>query len=669
MGQHIAAVHVRVAIERAEAAFERAAVAAGAVVVRADEARALNPHALRAVVVFPQGGWSTLCDEDAEASDAALGALAADVARVLDADVVALRVADDGRASILHLGPGGAELAAVHLPADLADLDLARLRLPSLAPLAVDAAAAGHLTGGIPAPRASSAAAVDEIARRLGIARAAGVSRDLAAAPPPGGRALLLRGPEAQQRRPAAGGRALLRATLALPPGMVPDADLPEAPPHLQITAEGAPVTGLVVELAGPALELLDVTGLVGWNARAPHEGPAPRQLVRPERHAGGALVFRFPDAQVEPPPPIAPVAPGPAGVRAVHAHYDARARATFEAALRARPRRAGEGALAVRVRGAGAEVAEASAKVHVQAPVGPSPRGLSAAMASPMFGGVRASWQKAYEGRTHLVGWIGLDARFEDRRDRVLAIADAVLDATGAPSLGVSTASAGARRALERRWARGDTLRGPAWAELVALLADEAVVQFDAAPGGASVILVHQPNGNPRIERRARDALQTSAQPVPLEVAWVLPAPAGADRAALAGRARGLVEQAAADRACVGAFAAVSGMPFDLLAGTPYELLAGTAVARGSKAWMAAHARTPAFAVLVPAGAGPVEAPPGSGVHVAQAAAGWLVTMAAADPFAGGGAERAAVERAVAPCVGTGPEALAHMEALARRA
>jgi hypothetical protein len=171
-------------------------------------------------------------------------------------------------------------------------------------------------------------------------------------------------------------------------------------------------------------------------------------------------------------------------------------------------------------------------------------------------------------------------------------------------------------------------------------------------------------------LDRAFREAAFGVRPPiVPVEVSWTIARPdgeGGASLRALAAAMEAVVAAAAADARCIGAFAGAAGAAWDGAAPTPFEVIAGVAgvTQHRSASWFQAHARTPAWRAVIPAGALARAGGAEDLAGVEPVAAGLLVRSAAADPFSLTGDHRAALERIAGPAVGDPTEAQAFLRA-----
>jgi hypothetical protein len=414
--------------------------------------------------------------------------------------------------------------------------------------------------------------------------------------------------------------RAAIELTLYGDPSTLVGLALESTAHSVQVDAD-AEVRGVVLELSGPALALLDVERMDGWNAR--RTPPAGEWSVAPSPR-GADLVFAFPDA-----------APRPTSF--------------FGARLQARGRKEGRAKLIVRARaGAGDAVVKETEVVVEAAPRWPI---------LPELGEARrltphdARFAKSYNRRDFAVGWLAFDAEFASVRETFVALAEeaaaAVLAATGASSLRVSlrrgdsfptalldVGGAGGGGFFRRALGRGADPWKPIWE----LLEVEGIAELRAADGDTGTLkLAHQPRGPTVMPIGQR----TGPAAVPLEMGWSVARPESADaRRAFAAFMDRAVRTAATRAEAIGALATAQGAsfdpPYDPL---PYEVLARLHGACSGRAWAREHVRSPAWRVLVPSGARarvPRAERDGEaqGYRVDEVRAGWLVSAAADDPF-----------------------------------
>ncbi|MBS2019708.1 MAG: hypothetical protein JST00_42995 [Deltaproteobacteria bacterium] len=418
---------------------------------------------------------------------------------------------------------------------------------------------------------------------------------------------------------------------------------------------------GVVVELSGSALPLLDLEGTPMTAARAfSNEEPI---MARAERSGDGSgLVYRFPGVVLETEAHDASEEPQLSAAEALRQ----RMRSPLGGMLAVDPARItlrvsppgilpGEGELRIGVR---TEEPVTAAFERLTVNVGEALRVPPILQDAPLLEH-REHDLAEYANRDVLVGWSAWEAEWPDVADLVEQLAR---ELTTLALLDDRFAKQGFEARVVVRG--GEHLSFPApvvvdggerWTKIRREIehgADVALEILSLRGRGPSLKIVHQPTGSNYFES-PEDRGDDRAPPV--VVSFVVPRPEQRERRIeLGATVRRALERAGEIAGSLGGFATCGGGHVD--SGTPFEAILGTYVAARHVAWLRSHTRIAGWAILAPKAA--ALAPASSSVCSRTALShGTLVTAAVDDPFAIGTEELEAVEAAIAPGLGTADE------------
>lgn len=620
----------------------------------------------RRVVVFEDGGWTVVADEDATLDADRADELGCELSERFETDAIVIGVFHSDTA-ILARYVGGEERGRFQVPED-GKLDEAsghrRIATKFLADLATSAQAKKELSAGLLGDWTFPEQTVFAAAERIGL-------------PHPGASASA---PPSEKKKPKKKAN-VVRLRFALPQeeeaSVVPEA-IAWRPPGTSdhaifiapvVTCVGMPlmdfvtvqveayagerIEDLTIELSGTALGLMDVSALAGWN---PDIGPGRQteiMVVELERSgdARGVRTARFPKASLAPAPHPTLAGTSAAALRAWSAALHDRSKNLFVFHLRGKASAAGKGELAIRILDREGRPLDTN-DARVAFDVAPAPRmpvlppGAAAqtvlAGDDPHAARRIVTAAQTYAGDAWLCGWLGFDAPFAAHDAFLLESASALASWIGRSALEVSITSAGTHPKVKKRFSPGDRLGD--FSVVTKHLADEADVKLhvsyedianesrSGAADGSYVCLRHQPHGTTVFDAATRAALPSRGPEqriVPLDLSFAIRRPKDdAACAELAAVVDAIVAKAASSgAACVGAFvAAMGGVLGDY--GTPYEELVGVHDHERVDV-VRKRPRSPGWRVVLP-GRGLVKSP-------------------AATPFAMTDLDREAIERAVA--------------------
>lgn len=633
----------------------------------------------RRVLVFEDAGWVVVADEDQESSVERGEELALALSAALETDAIAINVFHSDAATLARFRRGD-RIGSFEVPEGATRDEAsghARVSTRFLADLALAPEGRAELDAGLLADYTFPEATTHRAAELVGVTWAGAGARYLWADPPPGAKKLRYRSPEAEVaapmmvdwRPPGDEGRDIRLsavAEVAVCVGMPLEGKL-----VVDVTAHAGPrVDGLAVELRGPALALLDVGAVCGWNPVLDAQGGQRTEIVEsPVERRGDALVARFPRAFVAPGGHAVLGGTSAAAFRAWTQALHAQSNNRFLFRLQAAARTAGSGDLEVTLTNLAGDPLDAT-PARVRFDVTPAPRvPLLPVPPDPSAPHVTARLLEdveRYGGDAFVCGWIGFDAPFAEVRGWLFDAASALGRwlARGAP-LQISITAAGTHPQLGERFGAEDHLASDRRFALVEkYLAVEADVRLHApfevgANDPSFVRLRHQPDGTTIFEPAMRASLveqgRMTERIVPVDLLFALPRPGSEDEArALGDRLDGLFAAAADLGSCVGGFAGPAGeAPWDDV--SAYEQVAGTHFGHDHVDVVSRHARSPGWRVVVPRAATPaIESV--AGVTRADLPAGALLRSSARHPFAMTDADREAVERAVLGCLRVPP-------------
>ena len=425
-------------------------------------------------------------------------------------------------------------------------------------------------------------------------------------------------------------------------------------------------VDGVIVELSGPGLLLLDVETLEVYRPFAPEE----QRLSAKAEREGESLVFRFPDARLDrredeevtsaskPPPAAESLRQNMRTSVWDMMGVDA---SSIKIGAYAPARRAGEGELRIAVR----TIEPPSLRVER----------ITLSVREPLRVPVLPAWAKSpnepdlasYAARDALVGWLAFEGAWSD----VTAAAEGIVSAIAKVALASTSGKAakakgfGVRVRLCGRQGEELTFEAPvapsdsdrSWTKVRAELARGADVTFslpwEREKQHASITLVHQPRGS---NYRDDDDADGDDLGPPVVITFMVPRPdSEAAREELGKIARGVLERAGASAGSLGGFA-IAGPVYPMSDGTAFEQMLGVC-GGDDKMWVRSHVRTPGWAVLAPEHATLAKGKPGPHVELTRLAHATLLTATTRDPFAMTDDHLEAIERFVMPALGSQAE------------
>lgn len=652
----------------------------------------------RRILLFEDRGFTVVADEDLTMDAGRADTLGRDLSAELETDVVAITVFHSDTA-ILARFRAGDEVGRFQVPED-GELDdetgHRRIATKFLADLAITEDAKKELEQGLLGDHTFPEETVALAAARIGLPHPRAGASTLWNDPPAGLETVKLRFalPEADDEVAAEP-----RAVAWLPPGAKAHAIHVVAhgehatcvgmPLYEHVTVqvealEGERIDGITVELSGPALDLLDLPELAGWN---PDIGPGKKTEIHivpladcpataaraANARAAAARAARFPKVSIAPAPHPVPGGSSAAAMRAWQAALHERSKNLFVFHLRGTAREPGRGNLVIRVADGEGRPLDAT-EARIMFDVAPAPRmpvlpPNAFAVTADAPHGVRRAVTAAqqYSGNASVGGWLAFDASFAELGAFLLESASTLASwlARGrGEDLEISITSAGTHPKMKRRFRDGDRLAD--FTIVTRHLATEAAVDVhvpyasrtpDARDGGgdsSSVRVRHQPHGTTIFDAATRASFASagvSKRTVPLDVSFSIRRPATASACAdLAACIDRIFAQAAEIGACVGGFAAPMGNG-SVDRTTPYEELVGLHEHEELEV-IRRRPRSPGWRVIVPRDAKPCDAVDAEGTGhdstCKKVAAGVLVESAAATPFAMSDREREAVERAI---------------------
>lgn len=235
------------------------------------------------------------------------------------------------------------------------------------------------------------------------------------------------------------------------------------------------------------------------------------------------------------------------------------------------------------------------------------------------------------YEARNVAYGWVAFDAKWDDVKETVLAIAReaerVMREATGSTSIeGHAHLRSGKRL----------TLKKDVWTKADKALAEGAnlSVYLDKSLMGAALEMVHQPDGPNLLPTLTWE----DRRPPVVWIAWWCPRPESeVGIRALAKLGEFTLSLAAKEASNLGGVVSAQGEYSRGMFETAYDRLAGLNATNDAR-WLATHARAPGWRVLLPPG---VDSPNGSER---------VLDSSAPDPFAYSPAQAEAMERLILP-------------------
>jgi len=608
------------------------------------------------VLVFADGDWVAVSDENIEVDPEQAGAFARRLSKALDADVMAISVFHSDIAALERFRDGKRK-GRLEVPNDgVLDRATGRTRVAAkfLADLAVSADARTELEAGLAADMTLPESTIYRGAELIGLPHPGASARYMWSDPPANARKLRFRAQQVEadeiEESSAAspfqvflpmGGDGPL--TLEGPTALAVCVGMPLHECTFSLTAtEGERIDGLVVELDGSARDLLDVPEIAGWN---PDSGPGGRTQIEVARVDDGKATF--PMLGVSPSAPIAmPLSRG--AMRAFASVVAAHSKNRFVFRLHGTARAEGAGDLVVRVKDTSGRVLDETRMACTiergpRQPVVPWPPDADEA---PFQTKRRLEAIQAYDGNGWLSGWLGFgEAGPADRAfllDAASTLARFLAKARG--KLAISITSAGAHPKDRKAFSLIDDLaKRPI---VVRHFEDEAEITLRTplgeGPSDASAVRIrHQPRGTTIFDQEMRDQYP-SARIVPLDLFFSLPRPdEDAARIAIGKAVDGTFAEAAARATCIGGFVTPTAQP--LGKGLPYEGILELDP-RDELATLRARPRSPGGRVIVPRGLAIDTTIPG--VRRTEVAAGLFLAVGGDDPFALDDAERTAMEQ-----------------------
>jgi hypothetical protein len=625
----------------------------------------------RRVLVFEEGGWGVVADEDLECTQEAGELLARELSRSLKTDAVSISVLHSDYA-LLSRFRGGRRLGGFRVPDD-ARRDRrsghAFVQTKFLASLAVSKEAKASLERGLLADHTFPEETVREAAELIGLpCPGAGAGR-LWREPPDG--ALKLRfappGPEEIEddgmdfRPPGAKHDIFLSSQeqLSLRVG---------EPLHDRLTVSaqafaGPRVEGLGVELSGTGLALLDVLEVTGWNPMVNLDGAASKTeilVARLETPSDASRRAFFPEAFVAPAPQPTLLGTSAAAFRAWSAALSESGRNQFYFDLSGAASRPGTGDLRVRLLDRQGDPLDTN-EVHVSLEVGAAPRipvtpRPVAIPDDPHLARRLIQSASDYGGSSFLCGWIGFDEAWAELFNWILDQASqlaAVLARRNPLEVGLT--SAGTHPTVSARFGPEDHLaKGKRFGIVTRTLAVEGSAELLGSYDPSKVEVRHQPHGATLFDAETRAhlaALRPEARVVPVDLGFALSRPdSPRERQEIAALVDRVFVEAAARPDCVGGFAAPLGsVPHGDC--TPYEEIVSAHNLGDQLEVVRRYVRCPGWRVIVPRPA-TARLARLEGITCTETAAGALLRSVSIDPFEMSDADREAAERAVVGCI-----------------
>lgn len=441
-----------------------------------------------------------------------------------------------------------------------------------------------------------------------------------------------------------------------------------EADVSLQF-GEADVVDGVIVELSGPGLALLDLQTMEAYR---PFSESAEDRLSATAEREGESLVFRFPTVRLDrrEPEDVPPASEPPNAAEALRQKMrtsvwdmmgvDA---SSIKIGAYVPAQRAGEGELRIAVR--------------TLEPPSLSVERITIAVGAPLRMPALPAWVQpndsdlgTYATRDALAGWMAWDRAWSD----VAALVEGTVSDIASVALASRTGKAAKAKGFEvrvrRRGREGEelTFKAPVapsdtdrtWKKVRAELARGADVTFslpwERETQHASLTLVHQPRGS---NYQDDDDTDDDGVGPPVVVSFMVPRPESeAAREELGKIARGVLERAGASAGSLGGFA-IAGPLSPMSNGTAFEQMLGlhSGDGGGDKNWVRSHVRTPGWAVLAPKQATLAKGKPGPRVELTRLAHATLVTATTKDPFAMADDDLEAIERFVMPALGSEAE------------
>jgi hypothetical protein len=435
-------------------------------------------------------------------------------------------------------------------------------------------------------------------------------------------------------------------------------------------------VHGVIVELSGPGLAVLDVETL---DAYRPFSDAAEVRLSAKAEREGDALIFRFPELHLERPDeePALPASKRPPPAEALRQNMQRSVRdmmgvdpSSIKIGAYAPAKRTGEGELRIAVRtleppSLSVEYVTLAVREPIRIP------------ALPAWVAPDEQHLETYAARDALVGWMAWDGTWSD----VAALAETIVADIAKVALASASGKAAKAKGFEARVRRrgGEelTFKAPVapsgtdrtWKKIRTELARGADVTIslprERGREHASISLVHQPHGSNYSDDMAMDRGDLGLPPVILT--FMVPRPeTETARKDLGEITRRVLARAGESAASLGGFA-IAGPRYPMTNGTAFEEMLGLHPHdTDDRNWVRFHVRTPGWAVLAPKQAALPERKPGPRVEVTRLAHATLITATTEDPFAMAVEDLEAVERFVMPALGSEAEIRAILAAKA---
>ena len=694
MGSSFSAIHLRTRqLDAAAACVASLFAPEGFTLLAADDGAGKLER--RRVVLVPKGDWITVADDDTELDPGRYEPLAAELSKRLDAPAVTVLVSHSDHA-LISAFERGQRLGSVDVPGDArATPDGDRVvRLTFLAPLVADERVRLALSDpGVRADATFVEDFVEAIADALGLRDGLRGARYLLEELPEDARVLCFERP-ASQIRPTpshdTGASVRLEIEVCAVPGVVAGYPLSDQRRFSVWQTSGPPSTGVVIEIQRASVDGVDLSALRAWNPRIRNRSSASSSWTAALVAQGDVLRVTFDEARLANVPPPTMDASLPPHLASAHWSEASRLRgeSQLSVALVGLATQPGRHVIRVRALAGGAASPWTDIAVNIQGaarkcllPEGPAAHPRLPALYTEVA------------GVEYAVGWLSFACAWSDVAAVVLGWVEALAPhlIQGSSALKAQITSVGRHPTCAARLASGDRLAGAKWRSALGRLKEEAVVQWEPegsldemlrlgreaqtagephpkilAPG--SVTVAHQPRGSTLFTERQRAELAKHVElggAVPIDVIFAVRRPA--DARALVATLERIVEEAARTPGCLDGLIGAAGAPFSLVGPTPYEALAGVHLVWNQIAWRRAHARGPAWRVLLPSAIKPPRLV--GSVSLEEGGSCSVLRGSSPDPFSMSDDARTAVEETLLPLVGTAGDASRFRAELQRRA